>query len=640
MALPLGLPLVHWSYDLLQLCLPHPGYSDPVLIHMDEQAMQDYRQKPGQPWPRSVHARLLNRLSQDRPKVVVFDVTMTQSGDPAADDELAGAIRGNGRVVLAGDRVPVLGMPLGYTLVPPLALFETNAAAWGTSKVRLNSDRVGRRYDAGDDQEPSLDWAAATVAGAAVTRNPERRLAEIRWLNYYGSSRPFEATSMTYTNAETRELGFFTDKAVFIGGKPETLLRGEIADVFGTPFTKWDSRFTLGVEIAAIAYANLVHEDWLRRMTAPAEIGIFLLTGSLLGLGFQRIRLRTALWLSLLVMILLATTAVVLLLTSRLWFAWLIVTLAQLPCALAFRLLTNPASVDRAPVGTTSSGKRALSEAAVVAAVQPARLKIPDHTLIRCIGEGAYGQVWIARNAVGLYHAVKVVYRDRFGTEVPYERAFRGIEHFMPISRSRQGFVHILHVGRNDDIEAFFYIMEAGDDQKTGQQIDPLTYAPRTLASDLRQRGAIPPLECLEFMLALVVAVEGLHQHQLIHRDIKPANIIFVNGHPKLADIDLVTSLSSEGAASRIGTEGYLAPEGPGTAAADVFSLGRILYVALTAKLPDQMPELSTRLVSQPDYGLVLELHGIACKACDAEVSRRYVSAAAMHLALLEISRL
>jgi serine/threonine protein kinase len=214
-----------------------------------------------------------------------------------------------------------------------------------------------------------------------------------------------------------------------------------------------------------------------------------------------------------------------------------------------------------------------------------------------------------------------------------------GIQKFMPVSRSHEGFVHILHVGRNDAAGFFFYIMEAGDDQKAGQQFDPITYAPKTLSSELKQRGTIPARECLEFMLAVTEAVDRLHQHQLIHRDIKPANFIFVNRRPKLADIDLVTNITQEGEASCIGTEGYMAPEGPGTAAADVFSLGRILYVALTGKTPDQCPELPTRIADRPDCGLFLELNEIVCKASEFDVRRRYASASLMRADLLEVSR-
>jgi hypothetical protein len=440
---------------------------------------------------------------------------------------------------------------------------------------------------------------------------------------------------MTYTNAETQAPGFFKDKAVFVGGQPETLFRGDVTDLFGTPFTKWNGAFIPGVDITAIAYANLMHGDWLRRPGIFAELALLLLTGVGSALGLQRVRLRKAFWLSLLMAALVIAASIACVLLFRVWFTWVIVGWVQLPCALLIRLFRERAAF--AGEVTEAAPDHETSTVPVPLASERRQLEIPDHTLLRCIGEGAYGQVWIARNAIGLYHAVKVVYRSRFGVEEPYERALRGIQKFMPISRSHEGFVHILHIGRNDAAGFFFYIMEAGDDQQVRQQIDPTTYAPKTLASELKQREVIPPRECLEFMLALTDAVERLHQHHLIHRDIKPANIIFVNGRPKLADIDLVTDLSPQGEVSCIGTQGYMAPEGPGTAAADVFSLGRVLYVALTGKSPDYSPELPTRIAGHPECDLLMELNDISCKACESDLDRRYASSASMRSDLLTV---
>ena len=61
---------------------------------------------------------------------------------------------------------------------------------------------------------------------------------------------------------------------------------------------------------------------------------------------------------------------------------------------------------------------------------------IPDHELIRCVGQGAYGEVWLARNVLGTYRAVKIVFRDSFSSDQPYEREFRGIQRFEPVSRT------------------------------------------------------------------------------------------------------------------------------------------------------------------------------------------------------------
>ena len=59
---------------------------------------------------------------------------------------------------------------------------------------------------------------------------------------------------------------------------------------------------------------------------------------------------------------------------------------------------------------------------------------IPDHELLKPVGRGSYGVAWLARAVTGVYRAVKVVYRDTFEDDKPYEREFRGIQEFEPIS--------------------------------------------------------------------------------------------------------------------------------------------------------------------------------------------------------------
>src|SRR5262245_9780955 len=88
---------------------------------------------------------------------------------------------------------------------------------------------------------------------------------------------------------------------------------------------------------------------------------------------------------------------------------------------------------------------------------------IPDHTLLRPIGRGAYGEVWLARNVMGVFRAVKLIWRRQFEGERPYDREFAGIQRYEPVSRSSSGLVHVLHVGRNDAEGYFYYVMELAD---------------------------------------------------------------------------------------------------------------------------------------------------------------------------------
>ena len=73
---------------------------------------------------------------------------------------------------------------------------------------------------------------------------------------------------------------------------------------------------------------------------------------------------------------------------------------------------------------------------------------VPDHELLRVIGRGAYGEIWMARTVTGGLRAVKIVYRSTFESERAFLREFEGMSAFEPISREHGGFVDILHVVR------------------------------------------------------------------------------------------------------------------------------------------------------------------------------------------------
>jgi WD40 repeat protein len=282
---------------------------------------------------------------------------------------------------------------------------------------------------------------------------------------------------------------------------------------------------------------------------------------------------------------------------------------------------------------------------------------IPDHTLLRPIGKGAYGQVWLARNVMGTLRAVKVVERRQFDSDRPFEREFAGIQRYEPVSRSAAGLVHVLHVGRKDDQGYFYYVMELADDAQVpvsepaigGSANESATapadsgslglpfsgYSPRTLRSDLTRLGRLPVAECLQMALDVVGGLARLHDRGLVHRDVKPGNIIFVDGRAKLADLGLV-STEKEGR-TFVGTEGYIPPEGPGSPTADLFALGMVLYEAATGYSPERFPQVPAEWFAEEAGVESLEFHEVVLKACEGVKERRYQSAEEMQadLALL-----
>ena len=98
---------------------------------------------------------------------------------------------------------------------------------------------------------------------------------------------------------------------------------------------------------------------------------------------------------------------------------------------------------------------------------------VPDHKLIRLIGKGSYGEVWLAKNTLGTYRAIKLVFGNTFRHKRPFEREFNGVQKFEPISRLHEGLMDILQVGRDERGGYFYCVMELADDIATGQAINP-----------------------------------------------------------------------------------------------------------------------------------------------------------------------
>jgi eukaryotic-like serine/threonine-protein kinase len=259
---------------------------------------------------------------------------------------------------------------------------------------------------------------------------------------------------------------------------------------------------------------------------------------------------------------------------------------------------------------------------------------IPDHQVLRVIGRGAYGEIWLARTLTGALRAVKIVYRSTFESERAFRREFEGMSSFEPISRAHAGFIDILHVGRTS--EYLYYIMELADDHLAGRNIDIVNYEPRTLKSELERQKHLSASESIRLGVSLTEALQALHAHGLTHRDIKPSNIIFVDGVPKLADIGLV---AATGQRSFVGTEGYIPPEGPGTPQADIFSLGKVIYEVSTGKDRLDFPEIDSRLSTRPDKEALLRLNDVLVKACANDLRKRYASAAQMRDDLTALER-
>ena len=167
---------------------------------------------------------------------------------------------------------------------------------------------------------------------------------------------------------------------------------------------------------------------------------------------------------------------------------------------------------------------------------------VPGYDLLKRIGTGAYGDVYLARSRSGAFCALKIAFRDRASDAESFEREFRGVSAFRRIPH-RDGLIRIFDVGRDDAQGIFYADMELADDERPGGRIDPETYRPATLAGLLAAHVALPLKDCLELAIGLAGAVRHLQEHHLAHRDIKPSNVLMIRGCPVLADVGLVADM-------------------------------------------------------------------------------------------------
>ncbi len=385
------------------------------------------------------------------------------------------------------------------------------------------------------------------------------------------------------------------------------------------------------MEILLTSFLNLVNGDWLRRPGAAVELPAFILAGILLGGGLCRFRPWLACAAAAGAFVAVALGGILAGQLSNYWFPWLVIAGGQVPCALACALVLPK-----------MFAPKLIDDESLPGGKPPAT---PGYHLIYPpFGEGSYGKVWLARTTAGEWRAIKIVYQASFGENTdPYNREFDGVTRYQRISGMHLGLLRVYFVSEKFP-DYFYYVMELGDAVSPDWEKDAPSYRPRDLFTERTQRHArrLPVRECVRIGLALTDALDFIHKHGLTHRDIKPQNIIFVSGQPKLADLGLIAEIRpADQVRTYVGTPGYMPPppEFPGTARADIYALGMVLYVLCTGKAAAHFPEVATTLVDTQHPTDFLPLNAVILKACQPNSEDRYTTAAAMHLALQSLPK-
>ncbi len=146
-----------------------------------------------------------------------------------------------------------------------------------------------------------------------------------------------------------------------------------------------------------------------------------------------------------------------------------------------------------------------------------------------------------------------------------------------------------------------------------------------------------------QYFLPVLDGLEAVHSHDIVHRDIKPENILMDGETPKIADFGLARSPRLKAVSNSWdvkGTMPYMAPEQfaefrRANFSADIYSLGKILYEAISGKLDPKMVPFKSAALKNPETNLLKTMDGIIRKATDENHHRRYQTVSELRQAIL-----
>ncbi len=256
-----------------------------------------------------------------------------------------------------------------------------------------------------------------------------------------------------------------------------------------------------------------------------------------------------------------------------------------------------------------------------------------DYELIQEVARGGMGVIYKAhQRSLGRIVAIKVLSSGEFASP-EYVRRFRA-EAAAAARLQHPNIVAIHEVGQHEGIRYFSMDFVEGPN-----------------LSQLQAGRSLPPQRAAAYLKTLAETIQYAHQQGILHRDLKPSNVLIDPfGEPRITDFGLAKELSGDSdltvPGQVLGTPGYLPPEqadtshGPLTPAADVYSLGAILYYMLTARAPfvsgSLRETLRQMLASDPvapsslNPEIPRDLETICLKCLERSPGRRYPSAAAL----------
>ena len=210
------------------------------------------------------------------------------------------------------------------------------------------------------------------------------------------------------------------------------------------------------------------------------------------------------------------------------------------------------------------------------------------YELVRLLGEGGMGAVWVAKHlTLDVHVALKIMHRE-LGRQVPGAADRMSQEARAAACIGHPAIVQVFDFGRTAEGEPFISM--------------ELLHG-ESLAQALERRGRLPPVRALQVLLPIADALAVAHQRGIVHRDLKPDNVFLARladgrVQPKILDFGIAkleteTSPKLTAQGTVLGSPAYMAPEQAWGESdidqrADVWAFAVMLYELLTGETPFQ----------------------------------------------------
>jgi len=244
------------------------------------------------------------------------------------------------------------------------------------------------------------------------------------------------------------------------------------------------------------------------------------------------------------------------------------------------------------------------------------------YRLIRLIGTGTSGSVWAARNElIDLDVALKIMEPEVMSDKVLLHRFFNEAK---AIGRVKHpSIVGIFDLGQAEDGSPFL-VLELLDGEP--------------LSTRLQRERTVEPETLLDVAAGVARALDLAHQQGIVHQDMKPANIflhrtstgglvgkILDFGISKVLSTGSQSNFSLTKTGTVVGSPAYMSPEQAAgrddiDGRADVWSLGVVLYEALTGGLPHEAPNynaLMVRILTQDPPPIITRIPYLSLQVCE-----------------------